>query len=113
MPPKKKQEEETYLKAKLQEIGRELNPGGKPVPADQVIKLLMGDYRTGEYLGGASILKEEKKLTSEYPAWAWLEEKGVRGTLNIRTGAFQVPCVVVVDHKYFPETEVIIGKEKE
>lgn len=88
-----------------------MNPGGKPIPADQVIKLLMGDYRASEYLGGASILKEEKKVTNEYPAWAWLEEKGVRGTLNIQTGAFQVPCVVVVEYKYFPKAEIIDEKK--
>jgi hypothetical protein len=44
--------------------------------------------------------------TSKHKAWAWLTKKGVRGTLNMQTGAFRVPCVVLVERKHFKK-----GKE--
>lgn len=34
-------------------------------------------------------------------AWAWITEDGqVRGTLNMQTGAYQVPAIVLVDQKH-------------
>lgn len=42
---------------------------------------------------------------TEHKAWAWLTDKGVRGTLNIQTGAFQVPCVVLVERKHLKKVK--------
>lgn len=42
----------------------------------------------------------EESTTAEFAGWAWLDENGVRGVLNMQTGAFQVPCVVRVDREY-------------
>jgi len=34
-------------------------------------------------------------------AWAWVTEAGqVRGTLNMQTGAYQVPALVLVENKH-------------
>lgn len=50
--------------------------------------------------------KREDEAMVECKGWAWLEGNGVRGVLNIQTGAFQVPCVVRVDRKFFKEETI-------
>jgi len=38
-------------------------------------------------------------------AWAWITEDGqVRGTLNMQTGAYQVPALVLVENKHLKKT---------
>lgn len=34
------------------------------------------------------------------PAWAWLKEDGqVRGCLNMQTGAYTTPCIILVERR--------------
>lgn len=96
-PPKKNIRVDAEIYYRLENIGKQMNPEN-PVPIESVIKILSDTYQPGVRLGGAAVISAGRGDKQEAAAstgwWAWVTPSGVRGALNMKTGAYQIPCEI-------------------